>query len=155
MLKNIPTVLSPDLVHTLMSMGHGDTIVIADGNFPANSVAKANSAVFVPAYGLGVSEILDAVLRLLPLDQYDIENAVQVMQVVPNDSNSEKFPPIWHDFQSTIKKHEGSFQLKEVERFEFYERAKKAFAVVATSETAIYANIILKKGVVSPSSSSQ
>lgn len=134
-----------------MNLGHGDTIVIADGNFPASSVASYHSAVFVPAYGLGVADILDAILTLMPLDQYDVENAVKVMQVVPGDENSVSSPPIWSDFSAAIVKHESSkFSLKEVERFEFYERAKQAYAVIATSETAIYANIILKKGVIQP-----
>lgn len=131
--------------------GHGDTIVIADGNFPAKSVASANSGILIPAYGLGVAELLDAILSLLPLDKYDPENAVQLMQVVPGDQDSQKRPPIWDSYEDIVKKHEGEWiTMKEVERFEFYERAKKAFAVVATSETAIYANIILKKGVIPP-----
>lgn len=125
--------------------------MIADGNFPASSTAKANAALFIPAYGLGAAEILDAILTLLPLDKYDPDSAFQVMQVVPNDTNSVSHPEIWHKFSETVEKHEEDWvKLCEVERFEFYERAKKAFAVVATSETAIYANVILKKGVIQP-----
>lgn len=140
-----------------LRLGHGDTIVIADGNFPSHSVARANSAILVPAYGLGVSELLDAILNFVPLDQYDAHNAIQVMEVVPNDKNSSPRPPIWNEYDEILKKHEPeNFALSPVERFAFYEKAKKAFAVIATSETAIYANIILKKGVVQskPSSSS-
>lgn len=126
--------------------------MIADGNFPASSVAKANGAVLIPAYGLGVTELLDAILTLLPLDKYDPENAVQLMQVVPGDGNSSVTPPIWSEFRSTISSREGDWaQPHEVERFAFYERAKKAYAVIATSESAIYANVILKKGVIQPS----
>lgn len=126
--------------------------MIADGNFPATSVAKANNAVLVPAFGLGVTELLDAILTLLPLDKYDHEHAVQVMQVVPGDSNSSATPPIWQEFRSVVSTREGDWAvLNEVERFEFYERSKKAFAVIATSESAIYANVILQKGVIQPS----
>ena len=132
-------------------IGHGDTIVIADGNFPAKSTANANSALFIPAYGLGAAEILNAILTLLPLDKYDPKSAFQVMQVVPNDTNSVNHPEIWDVFSKVVSDHEGDWlKMEEVERFEFYERAKKAFAVVATSEAAIYANVILKKGVIQP-----
>lgn len=125
--------------------------MIADGNFPAKSTANANSALFIPAYGLGVAELLDSILKLLPLDKYDPNSAFQVMQVVPNDQNSTPYPEIWHTFSTSVLEHEGDWvKMQEVEKFEFYERAKKAFAVVATSETAIYANVILKKGVHQP-----
>lgn len=126
--------------------------MLADGNFPAASVAKANGAVLIPAFGLGVTEILDAILTLLPLDTYDPEHAVQVMQVVPGDKNSSAVPPIWQEYRKVVSSREGDWaQLQEVERFEFYERSKKAYAVIATSESAIYANVILKKGVIQPS----
>jgi L-fucose mutarotase len=134
-----------------MRAGHGDTIVIADGNFPAHSVAKTKDSRLIPAYGLGAVELLDAILTLMPLDPYDAESAVEVMQVVPGDKNSATRPPIWDQFEDSVQKHESTpYPLKVVERFEFYEHAKKAFAVVASSETAIYANVILKKGVIQP-----
>lgn len=141
MLKGIPTVISAELMKTLMEMGHGDEIVIADGNFPAASCAQR----LVKCDGHGVPEILDAILKFLPLDQY-VEHPACLMAVVPGDTVK---PTIWNEYESIIKKHEPGFKGFElIERFSFYERARKAFAVVATGETAIYGNIIIKKGVV-------
>ena len=140
MLKGIPSIISPELLKIIMEMGHGDEIVIADGNFPSASMAKT----LVRLDGHGVTDILDAVLGLFPLDTFT-EKPVALMEVVPGDST---VPVIWDDYKNVIKKHEGDIQIDNVERFAFYERAKKAYAVVATGETALYANIILKKGVV-------
>ena len=139
MLKNISPVLSPNLLKILMEMGHGDEIVIGDGNFPAASVAKR----LIRLDGHGVNEILDAVLKLMPLDTY-VEAPVGLM----DNGDAENRPPIWAEYEKTIKANEGEKNIELIERFAFYERAKKAYAVVATGETAIYANIILKKGVV-------
>ena len=139
MLKNISPVLSPELLKILMEMGHGDEIVIGDGNFPAASVAQRLGRLD----GHGVNEILDAILRLMPLDTY-VEAPVGLM----DNGDSENRPPIWADYEKTVKENEGDKKFELIERFAFYERAKKAYAVIATGETAIYANIILKKGVV-------
>ncbi len=139
MLKNISPVLSPNLLKILMEMGHGDEIVIGDGNFPAASVAKR----LIRLDGHGVNEILDAVLKLMPLDTY-VEAPVGLM----DNGDPENRPRIWGEYEKTIKATEGDKNIELNERFAFYERAKKAYAVVATGETAIYANIILKKGVV-------
>lgn len=140
MLKGISPILSPDLLKILMEMGHGDEIVIGDGNFPAASIAKR----LVRLDGHGVPEILEAILQLMPLDTY-VEAPVGLMQVVPGDS---VVPEIWEEYRAIVKKHEGERKIEGIERFAFYERAKTAYAVIATGETAIYANIILKKGVV-------
>ena len=139
MLKNIPSVLSPELLKILMEMGHGDEIVIGDGNFPAASVAKR----LVRLDGHGVPAILDAVLTLMPLDTY-VEAPVALMQ----NGEGEAVPPIWEEYKNIVKDREGEKPFELVERFAFYERAKNAYCVVATGEQAIYANIILKKGVV-------
>ena len=140
MLKNIPPVLSPELIKTLMEMGHGDEIVLADGNFPAASVAQR----LVRCDGHGVPELLEAILKLFPLDIY-VDRPVALMSVVPGDKTK---PTIWEQYQTIIEASDEKFSNFEfVERFAFYERAKKAYAVVATSEKALYANIILKKGV--------
>jgi L-fucose mutarotase len=142
MLKGIPKVISPELIKVLMEMGHGDEIVIADGNFPAGSCA---SNYLVRCDGHNVPEILDAILKFLPLDTYT-EAPVALMEVVPGDDVK---PVIWDEYRQIINTYEGSeVKIENVERFAFYERAKRAFAVVATSEGALYANIILKKGVV-------
>jgi L-fucose mutarotase len=140
MLKNIPSILSPDLLKILMEMGHSDEIVISDGNFPAASMAKR----LVRLDGHGVPEILEAVLELMPLDTY-VEAPVALMEVVKGDSY---VPEIWEAYKAIIIDKEGDKQIENVERFAFYERAKEAYAVIATGETALYANIILKKGVV-------
>jgi L-fucose mutarotase len=141
MLKGISSAISPELLKILMEMGHGDELVIGDGNFPAASMAQR----LVRADGLGVVPLLDGILQLFPLDQY-VEKPVALMQVVPGDPYQ---PTIWQDYQQIITRHETSFKgFDMVERFAFYEQAKKAYAILATSEAALYANIILKKGVV-------
>lgn len=143
MLKGIPARISPELMVTLMKMGHGDELVLADGNFPADSVARR----IVRADGLSVPDVLEAILQFFPLDPY-VEAPASVMQPVPGDPPK---PPIWKRFKQLLDAAEGkSVELKQVERFAFYEQAKQAYAVVATSETALYANLILKKGVVVP-----
>jgi L-fucose mutarotase len=140
MLKNIPPILSPELMKILLEMGHGDEIVLADGNFPAASVARR----LVRCDGHGVPELLEAILKLLPLDIY-VDRPVALMSVVPGDKTK---PTIWEQYRALVKASGEQFSDFEfVERFAFYERAKKAYAVVATSEKALYANVILKKGV--------
>lgn len=140
MLKNVPPILSPELMKTLMEMGHGDEIVLADGNFPAASVARR----LIRCDGHGVPELLEAVLKLLPLDIY-VDRPVALMAVVPGDKTK---PTIWEQYRAIIKASGEKFSDFElVERFAFYDRAKQAYAVVATSEKALYANIILKKGI--------
>lgn len=142
MLKGIPKIISPELMKVLMEMGHGDEIVLGDGNFPAASYAKR----LIRCDGHGVTELLDAILKFFPLDTYS-DYSVSLMRVVEGDPVS---PTIWNDYNAIIKKYDQSFTSFEmVDRFEFYERSKKAFAVAATGESALYANIILKKGVVS------
>lgn len=141
MLKHIPPILSPELLKILMEMGHGDEIVIADGNFPSAAIAQR----LVRLDGHGVPEILEAVMRFFPLDAYT-EKPVALMEVVPGDK---VIPAIWDDYRIILKNAEPDHcEIDFVERFAFYERAKKAYAVIATGETAIYANILLKKGVV-------
>lgn len=143
MLKNIPPILSPELLKVLCEMGHGDELVIGDGNFPAESMGK--NAVVIRADGHGVPEILDAILSVLPLDQYS-EKPVALMEVVPGDP---VVPTIWDTYRALLQKHDPDHSAIEMtERFAFYERAKKAYAIIATGETAIYANVLLKKGVV-------
>ncbi len=144
MLKGIPKIISPELLKVLMEMGHGDRIVIADGNFPSESVGK--NAIVIRADGHGVPEILDAILKLMPLDTY-VDAPVSLMQVMPGDNAK---TPIWDEYKEIVKKydHRGEKAFAEVERFKFYEEAKTAYAIVATSESAIYANIMLQKGVV-------
>lgn len=141
MLKKIPKTVSPQLLKTLMEMGHGDEIVIADGNFPCHSVSQN----VIRADGLSGTEILGAVMELFPLDTYS-EQQVFLMEVVPG--NDDYKPKIWNEFKEILQMSGESFTIGYMERFAFYERAKKSFAVIATGEEALYANIILKKGVI-------
>jgi L-fucose mutarotase len=140
MLKGIPPILSPDLLKILMEMGHGDEIVLGDGNFPSASMAQR----LARSDGNKVPPLLDAILGLFPLDPF-VERSVALMAVIPGDSTK---PAIWEQYRGIIQRHEKFTDFEYVERFAFYERAKKAYAVVATSEAAPYANIILKKGLV-------
>ena len=145
MLKGISPLLSPELLKALDEMGHGDTLVIADGNFPAESVGK--NAKVIRADGHGVPEILDAVMQFFPLDSYT-EKPVGLMEVVAGDP---AVPVIWDTYREILNRYEPEHcEIEFMERFAFYERAKKAYAVIATGETAIYANVLLKKGVVLP-----
>jgi L-fucose mutarotase len=124
-----------------MEMGHGDELVIADGNFPAASIAQR----LIRLDGHGVTEILDAVLKFFPLDIY-VDKPVGLMAVTPGDDVK---PTIWEDYRKIIEESKEKFSdFESIERFKFYERAKNAYAVIATSESALYANIILKKGIV-------
>ena len=142
MLKGIPSILTPELLKILMEMGHGDTLVIGDGNFPAASIAKDSRLVRLD--GHGVPEILDAILALYPLDPY-IEAPVSLMEVVPGDPVE---TPIWDEYARIVEKHAPGTKIGHIERFKFYDEARKAYAVIATGETALYANVILQKGVV-------
>lgn len=144
MLKGIPKILPPELLKTLCEMGHGDTLVIADGNFPAASMGK--DAKVIRMDGHGVPEILDAVLRLFPLDTY-VEKPVSLMAVVPGDTVE---TPIWDTYFALLQTHDarGAQTVNYAERFDFYERAKQAYAIIATGEQALYANVLLQKGVV-------
>jgi L-fucose mutarotase len=141
LLKHIPNILCPDLLKILMEMGHGDEIVIADGNFPAASIAQR----LIRLDGHNVPEVLEAILKFFPLDKY-VKNPVGLMEVVPGDNVK---PAIWEEYRRIIVESREPFkEFEHLERFIFYERAKKAYAVIATSESALYANIILKKGIV-------
>ncbi|MFB7817115.1 L-fucose mutarotase [Paenibacillus chitinolyticus] len=140
MLKGIPSILSPELLKVLMEMGHGDEIVLGDGNFPAASHAKR----LIRCDGHGVPELLEAVLALFPLDTYGDQPA-QLMAVVPGDPVQ---PVIWETYGEVIGRHLPGVPVGRLERFAFYKRAKEAYAIVATSESALYANVILRKGVV-------
>lgn len=144
MLKGIPEILSPELLKVLCEMGHGDRIVIADGNFPSESVGK--NGIVVRMDGHGVPEILDAILRLFPLDAY-AEKPVTLMAVMEGDPVQ---TPIWDTYGEIVDRFDerGRNAIGTIDRFEFYEQARKTYAIIATGETAIYANVMLQKGVV-------
>lgn len=139
MLKNVPTVLSPELLKTLDEMGHGDEIVIGDGNFPSGNLGPK----VIRADGLGGKALLDAILTMIPLDTYASSNFLLM-----NTTNGDPTPTIWKDYKTIASEHDPNVHIEMLERYDFYERAKKAYAIIQTSESAVYANIILKKGVV-------
>ncbi len=144
MLKNIPKILSPELLKVLCEMGHSDRLVIGDGNFPAESMGK--NAIVIRADGHGTSEILDAILQVFPLDTY-VEKPVSLMQVMPGDTVE---TPIWNEYEDIVAKYDkrGKDAIGQIERFAFYDEAKTAYVIIATSEAALYANIMLQKGVI-------
>lgn len=140
MLKGISPLISPELLKVLCEMGHGDEIVLADANFPAASMGKR----VVRADGIGTVELLRAILPLFPLDQYD-ESHFVLMAVVPGDPVK---PLIWAQYREALEKYEPNANVQTIDRFAYYERAKNAYCIVATGESAQYANILLKKGVI-------
>lgn len=144
MLKGIPKILSPELLKVLCEMGHSDRLVLADGNFPAESIGR--NAVVIRMDGHGVPELLDAILQVFPLDTY-VDKPVSLMEVVPGD---EVETPVWNTYKEIIGSYDsrGASAIGEIERFAFYEDAKKAYAIIATGESALYANVILQKGIV-------
>ena len=144
MLKNIPKILSPNMLKVLCEMGHSDRNVIADANFPAESMGK--NAIVLRADGHSATDLLDAILTVFPLDTY-VDSPVMLMQVMAGDKVE---TPIWDEYKEIVAKHDdrGVAAFGEYERFEFYEQAKNCYAIIATGESALYANLILQKGVI-------
>jgi L-fucose mutarotase len=143
MLKGIDPLLSPDLLAILRAMGHGDEIAIVDANFPAASTARR----LVRLDGASATAVLDAILSVMPLDDF-VPEAAWRMQVVDAPDAEQ---PIFATFREILAAHEGqNTVLASLERFAFYERAKTAYALVATGEARLYGNVILKKGVIRP-----
>ncbi|MFP3154448.1 fucose isomerase [Lachnospiraceae bacterium ZAX-1] len=144
MLKGIPQILSPQLLKVLCEMGHSDRLVIADGNFPAESMGK--DAIVIRCDGHGVPEVLDAILQVFPLDHY-VGHPVNLMEVMQGDQVE---TPIWDTYKEIVAKYDarGESAVGKIERFAFYEEAKEVYCMIATSEKALYANIMLQKGVV-------
>ncbi|MCL2130157.1 MAG: L-fucose mutarotase [Treponema sp.] len=141
MLIGINPVISPELLDVLFRMGHGDEIVLADAFFPGNSM---NSRV-IRADGIRVPALLDGILALMNLDSY-VPHPIAMMAPAPGDSLDES---VERSFREVIdRRWPGTPAVELVERFAFYERTKKAYAVVMTGETVKYGNIILKKGVI-------
>jgi len=146
MLKSIPPILGPELLCALRAMGHGDDLVIADANFPGTAMGKR----LIRLDGIAATQVLDAVLALMPLDDF-VDDAATTMQVVGDaDANV----PIFDEFSSIVGRHEPAIGLTSLERFAFYERARSAYAVIQTGEDRLYGNIIVKKGVIKPSETS-
>lgn len=144
MLKGIPKILSPQLLKVLCEMGHSDRLVIADGNFPAESMGK--DCIVIRMDGHDACEVLEAILKVFPLDTY-VEKPVSLMEVMPGDHVE---TPIWGAYAELVAAEDarGEAAIGHIERFAFYEEAKKAYAIIATGESALYANVMLQKGVV-------
>lgn len=141
MLRNIDPILSPDLLKALRAMGHGDEIVISDANFPGSSTGPA----CIRADGSSASEMLRAILDIMPLDNF-VPDPALTMQVV---GDPDAVPEAVADFQNIINETaDNPAQIQGLERFAFYERAASAYAIVQTGERRLYGNIILKKGVI-------
>jgi len=145
MLRNIPEILPPELMLALMQMGHGDEITLGDSNFP--SMTMSNRCVYTK--GIRMAELLDAILQFLPLDTF-VDTPVTLMRPTQEFDGT---PPIWREYEAIIKKNDfcGAFkEFAQVERQDFYEKAKSSFVTVQTSETALFGCIILTKGVIGP-----
>ena len=142
MLKGIPPILGPDLLHILRAMGHGDEIAIVDANYPGDSAGPE----LVRLDGLTATEVLDAVLTLMPLDTFVDEQAIGMAVVGEPESRVSTH----HDFDAIVKKHEPGMKLTVLERFAFYDRVRDAYAIVQTGERRLYGNILLKKGIIRP-----
>ena len=141
MLKNLDPILSPELLSVLAAMGHGDELAIVDANFPAVTMARR----LVRLDGLGATRVLEAVLSVLPLDDF-VDSPAAVMQVV---GQPETVPETVREFQQAIDRAEAkSVKITSLDRFEFYDRSRAAFAIVATGEMRLYGNVLLKKGVI-------
>jgi len=142
LLKNISPIISPDLLKCLSEMGHGDDIVIADANFPGAAMAQR----LFRCDGIGIPMLLEAILEVFPLDDF-VSHPASLMAVGNNDNE----PKIWSEYKKIINRHEINALkngFEEIERFEFYERAKTSYAIIQSGERELYANIILKKGVI-------
>ncbi|MBQ7386769.1 MAG: fucose isomerase [Clostridia bacterium] len=139
MLKGIPKIISPALLKILDEMGHGDEIVIADLNFPSENYGKR----VIRAEAAGGEEMLRAVMDLIPLDDYVDDNFVFI-ETPPSYTEE---PPIWASYRQIANERDKNVSEKQIDRLDFYERTKSAYAVIATGEEALYACVILKKGV--------
>ena len=142
MLKNINKIVGPELIKVLCEMGHGDEIVIADANFPSENYGQR----VIRADGISGVKMLEAVLSLIPLDTYSDPNMV-LMELMDCDKGKIN-PTIWEEYQKVAETEDSNVKTGHIDRFEFYERAKKAYAVIATGEEAVYANILIKKFVI-------
>jgi L-fucose mutarotase len=142
MLKGIPPILGPDLLHILRAMGHGDEILIADANYPAEGAGPE----VVRLDGVSASEALDAILTVMPLDDF-VDDQAFAMEVIGDPKKRE---PTHRDYEKILKRHEPTMKLALIERFAFYDRVHGAYAIVQTGERRLYGNILLKKGVIRP-----
>jgi len=143
MLKGIDPLLSPELLEIMAEMGHGDELAVVDANFPAAAMARRLVRVSASA-----SQVLRAVLTLLPLDDF-VEEPLTIMKV---DGRPEEIPEPVREFQAAAEAAEGSkIKMTRIDRFAFYDRARNAFAIVATGELRLWGCVLARKGVIRPS----
>jgi L-fucose mutarotase len=147
MLQGVPKLLSPEIIATLCEMGHSDVIVIGDANFPGKKIAREGGCKFLRADGLSGTALLDAILSVIPCDAY-IEQPIKLMQKMECDRDLEI--PIWSQYKEIVSRHEprGENAIGFLDRFVFYEEAKKSFCIIQSGEEEIYANIMIQKGVI-------
>lgn len=140
MLKGIDPILNADLLHALRAMGHGDDLVLADANFPATSMARR----LIRMDGVPGPRLLEAILSVLPIDDFVPDPAVRIEVV----GAAHEVPPVCAEYAAVLGRQ--GVQLGAIDRFAFYDRAKEAFAVVASGEARLYGCVLLKKGVIRP-----
>jgi L-fucose mutarotase len=144
MLKGIDPFLNADLLYVLRAMGHGDDLVIADANFPSETMATRKLIRMDAADG---PRVLKAVLSVMPLDDFVPDPALRIAVV----GDEAAVPEVCAEYAKLVEQSSaGAVELGQIERFAFYERSRKAFAVIATGETRLYGCILLKKGVIRP-----
>lgn len=145
MLKNIPACITPELMKILMEMGHGDEIILADANFPAMTITTCSNARFLRLNGVQIPELLDAILKFFPLDSM-VDKPAALME---KTEDMTELPPNWPSYLESVKKATDAIKslddFEYIERFSFYERAKKAYVIVSTGDISRHANILLKK----------
>lgn len=147
MLLGIPKLLSPEIISTLCEMGHSDVIVIGDANFPGKRFATEGGCKFLRADGISGTALLEAILSVIPCDTYT-EHPVKLMQTMECDRDLEI--PIWDEYKSIVAKHDprGDKAIGFVDRFDFYDQAKQSYCIIQSGEEAIYANVMIQKGVI-------
>lgn len=151
MLRNFDNRLNADVIRCLRAMGHGDDLVICDTNFPADSVARHTiTGELLRMDNLTAAEAIEAILSVMPLDSF-VDHPAERMEMV---GKPDEIPPVQAEVQKVIDKAEGkSWPMGSVERFDFYDRARDAYAVIVTGETRFYGCFLLKKGVIPPKDS--
>lgn len=147
MLLGIPKILSPEIIATLCEMGHSDVVVIGDANFPGKRFAKEGNCKFLRADGISGTDLLEAILTIIPCDAYT-DSPIKLMQTMECDKDLEI--PIWDEYKKIVSKFEsrGEEAIGFMDRFDFYDEAKKAYCIIQSGEEAIYANIMIQKGVI-------
>lgn len=150
MLDGISKILTGEVLHAISDMGHGDVLIIADANFPGEAISKYTSyGKLIRLPGTDVAQVYEAINTLFPLDVAYSEKPVAVMELTDSDkAKGMKAPAAWADFEKTLHKRYPETNLSQIERFAFYEAAKKSYVVIETGEERQYGNLLLVKGCV-------